>query len=171
MRPIFSFSVPPTKSYIKAGCLFLVCTLACLSSLSWASAQDNQQEVEKPVITVGGDYTEWVEGPGYRKTTSRVTAPDGSGLVIYDYFYKSGKRFKARLEDCRKDASRVVEDSVLLDARGRKVGRRTLVIFSGGDGRESAVLCRSKTSERSLTMIYGTTIEHVLGFERSGFPK
>lgn len=116
------------------------------------------------------DYTEWGAGPGVSYSKTVVTAPDGSSVAVYDYVYKSGKGFKAAFEDCTRDAFRVVADSKLPGTKKRRAGRRVLVLTRDREGRESAVLCRS-AGNRRLTSVWGTTIENVLGFERTSLPK
>ena len=64
----------------------------------------------------------------------------------------------------------MIEDAKLPSTKGRAAGRRTLAVFRDSEGRESAVLCRS-TGKHMLTTIHGKTVEHVLGFERTTFPK
>ncbi|MCA1579739.1 MAG: hypothetical protein LC794_20530 [Acidobacteria bacterium] len=149
--------------------------LALVSGLTAQDQQpqtdkDKQPQTTKPEFIETGNYTEWRHGPDGFSARTGVTAPDGSSLTIYDYGYWSGNGIKELLQNCTKDAFNVIEDAKLPSTKGRAAGRRTLALFRDSERRESAVLCRS-TGKRKLTMIHGTTVENVLGLERTSFPK
>ena len=132
--------------------------------------KDKQPPAAKPEFIQTGDYTEWREGPDGSSAKTGVTAPDGSSLTIYDYAYRSGNRIKEILKSCTAGAFNVIADEKIPSTKGRAAGRRTLAVFRDREGRESAVLCRS-AGKRMLTTIHGTTVENVLGLERTTFPK
>lgn len=156
--------------------IYIIALLLALVSSPTAQDQqpqtekDKQPQTAKPIFSETGDYTEWREGPDGSSTKTGVTAPDGSSLTIYDYAYKSGNRIKELMKNCTKDAFKVIEDAKAPSTKGRAAGRRVLAVFRDSEGRESAVLCRS-TGKRMLTTIHGSTVENVLGFERTAFPK
>lgn len=132
--------------------------------------KDKQPPAAKPEFIQTGDYTEWRHGPDGASAKTGVTAPDGSSLTIYDYAYWSGNRIKEILKNCTAGAFKVIEDSKIPSGRGKGKGRRILAVFRDSEGRESAVLCRSE-NKHMLTTIHGKTVEHVLGLERTTFPK
>jgi len=155
--------------YIIALLLALVSGLAAQDQQP-QTEKDKQPQTAKPEFIQTGDYTEWRHGPDGSSARTGVTAPDGSSLTIYDYGYWSGNGIKELLKNCTKGAFNVIEDAKLPSTKGRVAGRRMLALFRDSEGRESAVLCRS-TGKHMLTMIHGKTAEHVLGLERSLFPK
>jgi hypothetical protein len=155
------------RSAERVATLLLLCALAGISVLSQASAQDKQSQTPKPEITTGAS-TEWSRGPDSSSARTSLTAPDGSSMMIFDYLDKSEDRIKELLKGCTKDAVGLVEEKPGPKVKG--VRRRTLAIFRDLNGRESAVLCRSD-GKHMLTMIYGNSIENVLGLERTEFPK
>ena len=132
--------------------------------------KDKQQQTAKPVLLHTGNYTEWREGPDGASTKTGVIAPDGSSLTIYDYAYWSGNAIKELLNNCTKGAFKVIEDAKVPKTKNRAAGRRVLAVFRDSEGRESVVLCRS-TGKRMLTTIHGTTVENVLGLERTSLPE
>lgn len=152
-----------------AGGLLLICVLTCLGPSRQATAQEGQQESRSSDVILDGSYTEWSVGPDGTSSTTELAAPDGSRLLVCDYIYKAGRDFKARFENCTRDAFRVVEDAKLPGTKKRRAGRRTLALFRDSEGRESAVLCRSE-GKRKLTTVWGQTVENVLGFERTSLP-
>lgn len=158
---------------VGTACLVLFCTLAGISVLSQTAAQDKQPQPAKPEITSlgNGEYTEWSEGPDSSSTRTSLTAPDGSNMMIFDYiFYKGDKGVKELLKNCTKDALTVLEGSKVPSENVKKARVRTLATFRDREGHDSAVLCRSDGTH-TLTMIHGSTVENVLGLERSEFPK
>jgi hypothetical protein len=170
MNLIVSQSVMAARFSGWAGCSLLFCVLTCQIPLHRVSAQAKEQGSGSPNVTLTGEYTQWSEGPDGSSSITQVLARDGSFVVVYDYLFKSGKGFKSHFEGCTKAAFRVVEDSKLPGTKKRRAGRRTLILLRDGEGRESALLCRTQGT-RMLTQVWGTTIEHVLGFERNAFPR
>jgi hypothetical protein len=156
---------------VRTACLVLFCILAAVNVLSQTPAQDKPPETPKPEPTSlgNGEYTEWGGGPDSSFTRTSLTAPDGSNMMIFDYIsFKSTKPIKELLNNCTKDAVTLVENKPGPNVKPAR--RRTLAIVRDNTGRESAVLCRSD-GKHMLTMISGSTIENVLGLERSEFPK
>jgi hypothetical protein len=155
-------------TYIIALLLTLVSSLTAQDQKP--QTEKEQPQTAKPALILNGNFTEWRHGPDGASARTGVTAPDGSSLTIYDYGYWSGNGIKKLLKNCTKGAFNVIEDTKLPSTKGRAAGRRTLAVFRDSEGRESAVLCRS-TGKHMLTTIHGKTVEHVLGFERTAFPK
>ena len=151
------------------ACLIFLCLLAASSALSQTPAQDQKPETATPEPTSLGEYTFWGGGPDSSFTSTSLTAPDGSNMMIFDFIsFKSNKSIKELLNNCTKDAVRLVYNKPGPTVKGARP--RTLAIFRDNTGRESAVLCRSD-GKHMLTKISGSTVENVLGLERSQYPK
>lgn len=153
----------------RAACLVVLLIFAGVSVLSQTPVQDPQPQTAKPEITLAlGERTVWGSGPDGFFTETSLTARDGSSMIMWDYVYRTKSRLKELLNNCTKDAVRLVDNQP--GPTVRKVRRRTLAIFRDNTGRESAILCRSD-GKHMLTKIYGSTVENVLGLERTEFPK
>ena len=171
MQVIFLFRAASARFPVKVGCfLLLLCVLTCANSWSSTSAQTKPQESAEAPVIVRGSSMVWGEGPEYSYVRSEVLVASGISLLDYEYVYRSGKRLKAELNNCAKNAFRVVDDSDVLDVKGRKSGRRILSIFRDIHNHEGAVLCRSDNKKGRLRRISGPEAE-VLAYELRQYPK
>ena len=155
---------------LKASYLLLLCAFSFPDSLVRTSARSRPQEIPKPVLTFKQESMFWGEGTESYFSQSMISASDGSFLKDHEYSYKSGKWFKPALKNCANNALKVLDDSILRDGKGRKVGNRKLLLIRNTNS-EAVVLCRTEDKKLRLRQIYGRTIEQVLAYEGAVFPK
>jgi hypothetical protein len=127
----------------------LILSLVLLAAPGRAFVSIIGQEATKPTLTFRETSVTWGGAPGASYfVNSRLMASDGTGLLDVETSFVSRKAFKLAEEQCLKSASRVVEDSPVLDKKGHKVGRRVLFVITGDGSGEDGGLCRTDNKEK-----------------------